>query len=565
MKNRTIIIGIDGATFDVINPMVERGELPTFKRLMDQGAWGRLRSTYPPHTVPAWVSCYTGVNPGKLGLYDFCRDLHCYGGGALANALDVKTKPLWSVLGERGKKVLVVCVPFTYPPIEVNGVMVSPVRIIETDKISTFPAEIAAELRSNIDLSPVLQARRRYMELHKSLKGSDLFEFMEVMADSSRIIVEKLTECIVWLMGKYDYDFAMFMLPIDSIQHHLWSTIDENHPARNMELNRRFKNTIYDGYKQIDDSINTIMGVAGDGVSTMVVSDHGFGPLYKEFYLNRWLISKGLLKLKKGDRSGFARGAVSVSRICKKLNLGFVERLLPGGLGDVEVPVVKRRVLSDDELIDWQNTRAYATSYALNINLKDREPQGVVENGADYEELVRYLKGELLKIEDEKSGERIIDGVLEKHEVYNGPYVDGAVDLIINFKDPKYSIRKDVLYPGLFRKLNSDDRMTGHHTSFPDGVCVINGPKVTKKSELKGLQITDVAPTALYLMGEGKPEWMDGRVIEEAVDGEYLKGDPVVVVEGDGGNEGGGSGGGDLTVDEEESIKERLRELGYMG
>ena len=110
-NNKVIIIGIDGATFDIILPMMKRGELPTFKNIIDKGAWGRLMSTYPPHTVPAWASCVTGVNPGKIGLFDFCKDSHLfYDEGSVATSTDIKVKPIWSLLSDRGKKVSVAAI-----------------------------------------------------------------------------------------------------------------------------------------------------------------------------------------------------------------------------------------------------------------------------------------------------------------------------------------------------------------------------------------------------------------------------------------------------------------------
>lgn len=68
---RTLIIGLDGATWDVIKPLAEEGGLPTFKKLMEEGVWSDLESTIPPITVPAWFSLSTGMNPGKIGLFDF--------------------------------------------------------------------------------------------------------------------------------------------------------------------------------------------------------------------------------------------------------------------------------------------------------------------------------------------------------------------------------------------------------------------------------------------------------------------------------------------------------------
>src|SRR4030042_6947088 len=122
---RVIVMGLDGATFDLILPWVEQGYLPTFKRLMKEGAWGELESTTPPLTGPAWSSFITGKNPGRHGIYDFVkRNPQGYQWQTI-NATHRDGMSLWRLLSDHGRKVVVFNVPVTYPPEAVNGVMIS--------------------------------------------------------------------------------------------------------------------------------------------------------------------------------------------------------------------------------------------------------------------------------------------------------------------------------------------------------------------------------------------------------------------------------------------------------
>lgn len=566
-NNKVLVIGIDGATFHIILPMIERGELPTFKSIMNKGTWAELMSTYPPHTVPAWVSCATGMNPGNLGVYDFRENSHLtYDEGRFVFSTDVKAKPLWSLLSEKNKKVMVVAIPMTNPPVQVNGVMVSPVRVIDHNKVKTYPPELSHELFNELKISSVLKKRMDYMEMHLSRVGSELEIFFDTVVSSSRQVIEKLTEAILYLFSKQEYDFSMVMLPIDALQHHLWCFMDKNHPSHNAELAAKYKNIIFEGYKWVDHALEKILNKVNDDTTIILVSDHGFGPLHKIFYQNRWLMEKGLLKLKRGGKHSFAVTRVPFGRFLQKMGIGFISRLLPERLNNARIPFVKRNLKPIPELIDWQQTKAYATSYAININLQGREPQGIVKPGEEYNSLVSYIKEELCKLKDPDNGQKIIERVVEKREIYNGPYVEAAPDILVFFKDPKFSIRKDLFYPHLFRQLSPEDRLTGHHTSFPKGICIMKGPHIVPGAVLKEPHIIDIAPTVLYLLGGTVPEGLDGRVLTEAMNQEYIESHPITTSKYSDAQQKSHIIGDQTLIDEDsEAIKRQLKELGYMG
>ncbi|MCI4626025.1 MAG: alkaline phosphatase family protein [Candidatus Magnetoovum sp. WYHC-5] len=572
---KIIIIAIDGATFDIILPMLEKGELPNFSKIMSGGVWGRMMSTYPPHTIPAWPVCASGKNPGKLGLFDFRANSHTsYDEGAVLTSRDIKTKLIWNILSERNKTVMVTAMPLTYPPVKVNGVMVSPVRLIEPDKLKTYPEGLFAELVKEIDLGSVLRQRRQFMEMHTSRIEGSLEAFLDTTINTSNLIIEKLTDIVIYLHSKNRYDFSMFMLPIDALQHHLWCFMDHGHPSYEPTLAKKYKNAVFDGYKSVDNALGRIFKALDDGNTTFfLVSDHGFGPLHHIFYANKWLMDNGFLKLKKGLQFTIKKKEVTISRVFEKLGSDFIADKLPKSIKIKTLPFLFKEVKPNSELIDWQNTKAYATSYAININLKGREPLGIVTTGNGYKRVVEELKSALYSQKD-ISGKQLIDKVLEKHELYSGPYVDEAPDLAIFFKNPRYSIRKDCLYPEIFRTLNTKDRLTGHHTSFPKGICIIKGPNIIPNGPINDPKIEDITPTALYLLNEPIPQDpvtqdpitqdIDGRILTEAITHEYTNSTParftnqqngiIEYVEGE-----------DFNEIDKNAVEEHLKQLGYLG
>ena len=120
---KLLIIGIDGATLDLILPWVESEHLPTIGRLIKSGVHGDLASTLPPVTSPAWPTFMTGCNPGKHGVFDFIQPTGS--DFSLVNATKIKQPTIWQRLSSAGYRVGVLNVPVTYPPKPLNGFMIS--------------------------------------------------------------------------------------------------------------------------------------------------------------------------------------------------------------------------------------------------------------------------------------------------------------------------------------------------------------------------------------------------------------------------------------------------------
>src|ERR1043166_5584682 len=151
---KVLIIGLDGATWRVLEPWARAGRLPHLAALMARGSWGPLRSTVPALTPPAWSSLITGRNPGAHGVFAFRRLAPGrYETAGLASAADLRAPTLWDIAGRAGKQVGVISVPPSYPLRPVNGFVVG-CMLTPPGEPFTYPPELAHEIGDySIDLA----------------------------------------------------------------------------------------------------------------------------------------------------------------------------------------------------------------------------------------------------------------------------------------------------------------------------------------------------------------------------------------------------------------------------
>src|SRR6185369_8280186 len=143
---KTIIIGLDGATFDIIRPLASDGRLPVLSRLMREGVSSPLRSTILPNSFPGWASCTTGTSEGMHGVFSpFIKNHSSYGVRAMSG-LDIMTRPVWDILSEHRARSVVLNVPTTYPPEPINGLMVTGMLTPGRASAFTYPESLKSEL-----------------------------------------------------------------------------------------------------------------------------------------------------------------------------------------------------------------------------------------------------------------------------------------------------------------------------------------------------------------------------------------------------------------------------------
>src|SRR5205085_10544027 len=191
---RSVIFGVDGLTFRIINPLIERGELPNFKKLRDEGCEAILESKYPPLTPPAWTSLSTGLKPARHGVYDFWMYERQECGTDRKAHVQTKRRGgmlIWNILSEYGKKVLVINVPVTYPPEAVNGIMISGYMTPSSSVDFTYPANFKEELyRAVPDYQIDLELRSFWRKPRA----------MELLIDATLRMTERRIELTTYLL-----------------------------------------------------------------------------------------------------------------------------------------------------------------------------------------------------------------------------------------------------------------------------------------------------------------------------------------------------------------------------
>lgn len=546
---KVLVLGLDGATFDLIHPFIEQGHLPNLKRFMAQGSWSELSSTAPPVTASAWTSFMTGKNPGKHGLFDFMQRRANSYDLAPVSSFDRDGKALWELAGEAGKTSIVMGVPVTYPPTPLNGLMVTGMLTPRGAPDYTYPPELKDEIAQAIGEYVVYSD-----EVYSKGKG-------EVFLKALHYSIQQRAKTAAYLLHKYDWDLGILVFPeTDTVCHGLWWAYDNSHHQHKQENPEKFRDGILAIYQDIDSYIGELVASLPSDMTVLVMSDHGHGPLRNFLYVNNFLKQRGYLKIKGAPSSrvknvGFSAGLTPRTAYGMLLNMGLgkLRRTMDkrrGGRG-----LLKRFFLSLND-VDWANTRAYSIGYIgeIHLNVKGREPHGIVEPGEEYER-VRYQLIRDLRELKHPNGMLLIDQIWTKEEIYSGPHLDDAPDILffpknletIAFGDFEFGSNK-IVEPSY--GVSSSHRM--------NGILIAEGNGILKNCELEPTpNLTDIAPTVLHLLGVPVPRDMDGRVLQEMLatsrEVEYGSTSELERVRGEA-----------YSDDEEAEVVERLKDLGYI-
>lgn len=570
---KVLIIGLDGATFDLIKPWAEEGKLPTFKRFLEEGVHGDLQSTFPPLTAPAWTSFMSGKNPGKHGLYDFIEPQPGSYEVRYTNARSRLAKTVWQILSESGKRVGIINVPMTYPPEEVKGYMISGLDAPDDSRGTTFPAGLYRELEQKFGK---VNASVRYLGY---LKNN---ERRENVLKSLAEMDEHYLRMAQYLMKKDPVDLMMLVLTsTDAAQHFFWHYMDRHHPHHDAAMAATFGTAILGAYQRADRIIEELTASLPDESTVILMSDHGFRPTSARIvHLNRFLEGLGLLTLREPKRPWYHPGGV-LDHLIKR-----GDNFLRGTLS----PRQKERVArlfpqlrnkweahhTGLSSIAWEHTKAYCYEIVtcpsgIWVNLKGSRPQGVVHAGSEYDSLLRYIREKLYELKDPLTNRPLVTGVYRKDEIYSGPYLDHAPDLIVAWWEGISFVGKPSF--STYRKGRGEvaeyvgaeplggGEWTGNHAA--NGILLMKGKGFKKGKRLEGADIVDVAPTLLYLLGVPHAEDMDGRVLSEA----FVEG--FAADHGLGGRAETVGGAMEFSQEtysdmEARQIVERLRNLGYL-
>ena len=282
LTGRAVVLGLDGATWDLLVPLAERGIMPNLARALEQGRHGRLQSCLPPYSSPAWMSISTGKNPGSHGIFDFW-EAGLPGERRLVSSRSAKGKKLWELVDAAGRVAHVVAVPVSYPPPQLErGTFVCGMFTPGESVDYTWPPELKAELKA-------LPGGYRADPYADGLQGAPFIEQTHFVIRQQEVATSHLLD-----KGDWDLLFSVIQAP-DPIQHKFWNVLDPTDPRYDAAKAREHLPALEESYRRCDEVIGDRLAMAERGAFVMVVSDHGFGRFEKNFYLNAVLEQHGLL------------------------------------------------------------------------------------------------------------------------------------------------------------------------------------------------------------------------------------------------------------------------------
>jgi predicted AlkP superfamily phosphohydrolase/phosphomutase len=555
-KKKVFVISLDGATFSVLNPLIEQGYMPNLAALASRSVAAELESVAPPVTAPAWTSFMTGKHPNKHGIFDFARfDSERYS-WSISNSQNIQSKTIWQILSEKDKRVVVLNLPYTYPPYEINGVMVSGWDAPFTEESFSRPASASGDIlrmfpdyKSNLWISELrpLESDAQFAELIQKLKAG----------------FEQQTRIALDLLSKEPWDvFMVHFQQTDWIQHKLWTYIEEacNHPVDHSEKIEQTREC----YRQFDEHVGALLRqVESLRPTTILLSDHGFGRLmgniHPNFYLKQW----GYLSVT-SDTKDSLNSVKSLFRESKSKTVQKLYRSLAttrsGWNKKDATPKHNSWVDNAGDVLgargaawDWHKTKA-AVVYAYQmgfvyVNLLGRGPRGIVEPGREYEALLVDLISRFRKICNPHTGETLLQDVVRGADLY--PAADNDIlvpDLVLIPVDG---------YGFSFSFNDTPPKISQEGTHRHNGVVFLDGDSVAQPTSDFRPNLIDIAPTILHLLGLAVPSDMDGRVLQEVL----TLDSPVRYEEADNSLVRQGQGYGPA---ESEILEQRLKGLGYL-
>ncbi|KPJ52940.1 hypothetical protein AMJ39_06425 [candidate division TA06 bacterium DG_24] len=552
---RVLVIGIDGGTFRVIDPLLCEGRLPNIGRLIERGVRGDLLSTIPPSSSTAWTSFMTGKNPGKHGVYFFRRRMNGSYERPLINADWVRSQTLWDIVSAAGNRVNVFNVPVTYPPRAINGVMVSGLLTPSQESVFTYPSALHLELIFEVGTLPLFHDIMATFKRDTALNTLDQLFFTE----------RKRGEAVLYLMDRYPWDlFVAVFTATDRLQHQAGRMWRDDYERQGGEWAGKLGDVISQCYELVDGIIGKMLARVGDETTVVILSDHGFGPIDKHFYVNRWLIDEGLLKLKRGlgARRRLSYRKTSLGRIVQRSPFRSISRFLPRLLRGLPVGIPVFRPCRPEERVDWSRTRAFSSfeggEETISINQRGREPKGCVEPGHEFESARQSVIDRLKELRDPVTGEPIIEGAYRPEEIYRGPLLVEAPDITFTTRKMSYHPRGELDGNDLFE--NPPTGTPALHTL--EGILAMSGGPVKRGTAITGASIIDLAPTVLYLLGIPVPKDMDGKILVSAIEDEFVQSHEPEFVEPP--EETRAAPERSFSSEEEEQVKDHLRAIGYI-
>ncbi|MEM2970132.1 MAG: alkaline phosphatase family protein [Candidatus Bathyarchaeia archaeon] len=448
-----LVLGFDGASPILINEWIDH--LPALKTFKKEGILGYTIPPIPAQTPVAWTTFMTGKNPGKHGIFSFVtRKKGTYERNIISPEI-LKSKTLLQILWEAGKKVATINIPMTDPQ-EIRGVVIP--GFLSDHEGVPHPSSVKEKIKRKFNI--------------EKLQGDLEVETLEAVETDPNLFFERVNEITdamaevsLYLLRQEKWDFFMpVFMGLDRIQHFFWKCIDPSHPKYH---ENKYGKLVKDFYVKVDKIIGEFIKSVDEDTIVMLVSDHGFCPVHTEVFVNNYLEEEGFLTTESGK-------------------------------------------------IDLEKSKAVSYGYGdIWLNVKGREPKGLINPGEEYETTRNQIIACLNKITI--NGKKPIKNVRKREEIWWGPYLNEAPDLNIIFTIGYQAARRpEILNKNKLKQyVNNNPRWSGGHDGTHDpedvpGIIGILGPGITAGKEVK-LHLWDVTTTILNLMNIPVPSDMDGK------------------------------------------------------
>jgi predicted AlkP superfamily phosphohydrolase/phosphomutase len=522
---RVILIAWDGADWRILDPLLERGDLPNLQSLIDRGQRDVLKSTIPTHSWAAWPSFLTGVNPADHGVYDILETVPGTHKQYPVTYKSIKERTFLADLSAAGKKQLLLDVPLTFPAPEIDGNLIAG-GVLPKGRTVSHPG----------DLFDTLARAGREWPIN-GMSWTTYRHRPEPYLDEALEITGKRIAASEWLMDNTEWDlFTSVWVSVDRTQHCLSNHVAPDHPDYVKNKDSRIASKVRDVYKQLDDAIGSYVSRARSDDIVLFISDHGFQSCTRALHMDRLLKQFGYLEF---SASNVVFGPMQWGPV-RKLARKAYDML--GLHGKVSLP----------QSVNWAKTQAYttirSTGEGVSLNLAGREPDGIVDP-ADYNKVRDQIMDRLASFVDPKTGRKPVKAIHRKEEIFRGKHADTAPDILMEPADG-YSLTHAK------SAIEDADWVSGDHRL--DGTIVATGPHVRPFGETPLL--VDMAPTILAALEAPAGIKHTGRVLAEIV------GDEARVQAGEAAAPAIPGMGAEPTVSDTEAdeMEEHLRGLGYL-
>ena len=527
---KVLMIGLDGATFSLLKPLMDDGTMPFLKEFISQGVQGDLMSTSNPLTPPAWTSTITGRSPDVHGIYDF---LHPEASGdnvylKFNDSRNIRCETLWSMANRQGKRVTSLNFYGMSPPIPVDGYLISGFVPWKHLRSATYPPSLFDTLKT----LPKFNYKYLGMDVSeekKSIQGIESVEY-ENWIHSHSLKTQAWADILCHLMETDPTELTAIVFDSpDKLQHLFWRFLDPQlYKNYTSPQDIHIRELCLNHYRELDGIIERIISLAGENTNVVMTSDHGFGATTEVICINEWLSRNGYLQWSETTQTN-SDGKLTPDRMKEHLMM-----------------------------IDWKNTVAYCptpSSNAIYIKSSNGNNNGVKDE--DYAEFCYLLKQQLLDYRNPAdNGQVFVSVELNQFKINQQPCIEYSPDMLIKLRDGGFvSILKseNIVIP----------RKDPEGTHRPNGIFIARGEDINAQKQVEPLSILDITPILLYLLGLAIPKDLEGKVPPEIIAESSLKSFPIKY-QGKTKALDASSNKKEVSAEEKNALMDQLKLLGYM-